>query len=69
MNIIKFKPIIIIVIFGISCNKPATKNNSALLSLFITQTSGNCAVIELTLREKPFPRQSPLSLIASMERE
>jgi hypothetical protein len=48
MNIIKFKPIIIIVIFGISCNKPATKNNSALLSLFITQTSGNCAVIEKT---------------------
>lgn len=30
----------------ISCNKPAIKNDSALLSLLVVQTSGNCAFIE-----------------------
>ena len=48
MNAIKIIFLISIIIFSISCNKPAIKNNSALLSLFITQTSGNCAVIEKT---------------------
>ncbi len=30
----------------VTCNKPATKNDSAFLSLLVTQTSGTCAMIE-----------------------
>lgn len=30
----------------ITCNKPAVKNDSALLSLLVVQNSGNCAFIE-----------------------
>lgn len=40
--------VIIIKIFLFNCNKPATKNDSAFLSLLIVQNSGNCAVIEKT---------------------
>ncbi len=44
----KYIFLIYILIFSTTCNKPAVKNNSSLLSLLITQTSGNCAVIEKT---------------------
>lgn len=46
MNTMKYK--IILILFLMACNKPATKNDSAFLSLLITQTSGNCAMIEKT---------------------
>lgn len=46
MNIIKYNIIFLLIL--VACNKPATKNDSAFLSLLITQTSGTCAMIEKT---------------------
>jgi hypothetical protein len=46
MNIIKYNIIFLLIL--LACNKPATKNDSAFLSLLITQTSGTCAMIEKT---------------------
>jgi hypothetical protein len=44
MKAVKYK--LILIFFLIACNKPATKNDIAILSLLDEQKSGNCAVIE-----------------------